>query len=105
MIAWASSRSRHSFPRKMHRPLLVEVNARCVRGRCGRNRIKCEPWTPNFWTSWPARFARGPLQYRRSEQVLICRMDRLSYPIRDGVPVMLEEEARQLAPDDPLLDR
>jgi uncharacterized protein YbaR (Trm112 family) len=48
---------------------------------------------------------KGPLQYRRSEQVLVCRLDRLSYPIRDGVPVMLEEEARQLAADDPLLDR
>jgi uncharacterized protein YbaR (Trm112 family) len=35
----------------------------------------------------------------------VCRMDRLAYPIRDDVPVMLEEEARQLAADDPLLDR
>ena len=43
---------------------------------------------------------KGPLQYRRSEQVLVCRLDRLSYPIRDGVPVMLEEEARQLAAED-----
>jgi uncharacterized protein YbaR (Trm112 family) len=32
-------------------------------------------------------------------------MDRLAYPIRDGVPVMLEEEARPLASDDPLLER
>jgi uncharacterized protein YbaR (Trm112 family) len=48
---------------------------------------------------------KGPVQYRRSEQVLVCRLDRLSYPIRDGVPVMLEEEARLLAADDPLLER
>ena len=48
---------------------------------------------------------KGPLQFHRSEQVLVCRLDRLGYPIRDGVPVMLEEEARQLAADDPLLER
>ena len=48
---------------------------------------------------------RGPLQYQRDAQVLVCRIDRLAYPIRDGVPAMLEEEARQLAADDPLLER
>ena len=48
---------------------------------------------------------KGPVQYRRSEQVLVCRLDRLSYPIRDGVPVMLEEEARLLPADDPQLER
>jgi uncharacterized protein YbaR (Trm112 family) len=48
---------------------------------------------------------KGTLKYQREAQLLICRMDRLAYPIRDDVPVMLEEEARQLAADDPLLDR
>jgi len=48
---------------------------------------------------------KGPLKYQRDLQILVCRMDRLAYPIRDEVPVMLEEEARQLAADDPLLDR
>jgi uncharacterized protein len=48
---------------------------------------------------------KGPLQYRREQDVLVCRLDRLSYPIRDDIPVMLEEEARQLAADDPLLER
>ncbi|HXS27060.1 MAG TPA: Trm112 family protein [Steroidobacteraceae bacterium] len=48
---------------------------------------------------------KGPLQYRRESQVLVCRLDRLAYPIRDEVPIMLEEEARQLAADDPLLER
>jgi uncharacterized protein YbaR (Trm112 family) len=48
---------------------------------------------------------KGPLKYQRDAQWLVCRMDRLAYPIRDDVPVMLEEEARQLAADDPLLDR
>jgi len=46
---------------------------------------------------------KGPLQFSKSQQVLVCRADRLSYPIRDGIPVMLEDEAKQLTPDDPLL--
>src|SRR5215470_10933205 len=48
---------------------------------------------------------KGTLKYQRDAEVLVCRLDRLAYPIRDDVPVMLEEEARQLAADDPLLDR
>ena len=43
---------------------------------------------------------KGPLVYRKSEQELICRPDRLAYPIRDGIPVMLEEEARELKADE-----
>jgi uncharacterized protein YbaR (Trm112 family) len=48
---------------------------------------------------------KGPLKFHPEAQVLVCRMDRLAYPIRDAVPVMLEEEARQLSADDALLDR
>lgn len=39
---------------------------------------------------------KGPLRYDRQHQELICRADRLAFPIRDGVPVMLEDEAREL---------
>jgi uncharacterized protein YbaR (Trm112 family) len=46
---------------------------------------------------------KGPLQHSRAQQVLVCRADRLGFPIRDGIPVMLEDEARRLEPDDPLL--
>jgi uncharacterized protein len=46
---------------------------------------------------------KGPLVYAKQEQQLICRADRLAFPIRDDIPVMLEEEATQLKPDDPLL--
>jgi uncharacterized protein YbaR (Trm112 family) len=40
---------------------------------------------------------KGPLVYRKDAQELVCRADRLAFPIRDGIPVMLEEEARTLA--------
>ncbi len=43
---------------------------------------------------------KGPLVYRKAEQTLICRPCRLAYPITDGIPVMLEEEARKLAPEE-----
>ena len=48
---------------------------------------------------------KGPLVHYRAEAVLVCRADRLAFPIRDGIPLMLEEEARLLTPDDPLLAR
>ena len=38
------------------------------------------------------------MQHRKAEGELLCKADRLAYPIRDGIPVMLEEEARKLDP-------
>ena len=46
---------------------------------------------------------KGPLQWLRDPQEYLCRADRLAYPVRDGIPVMLPEEARRLAADDPAL--
>lgn len=43
---------------------------------------------------------KGPLVWQRKAQELVCRGDRLAFPVRDGIPVMLEEEARRLAPDE-----
>lgn len=43
---------------------------------------------------------KGPLVYLRQEQELICRFDRLSFPIRDEIPVMLENEARPLSSEE-----
>ena len=39
---------------------------------------------------------KGPLQYDRAAQELISESARLAYPIRDGIPIMLVDEARKL---------
>ena len=39
---------------------------------------------------------KGPLVFDKPAQELICKADRLAYPIRDGIPVMLESDAREL---------
>ncbi len=42
---------------------------------------------------------KGKLQHNRDQQELICRPDAVAFPIRDGIPVMLEAEARVIEPD------
>jgi uncharacterized protein len=43
---------------------------------------------------------KGPLKYDRKNQELLSRSSRLAYPIRDGIPVMLPEEARELSSEE-----
>lgn len=43
---------------------------------------------------------KGPLVYKKDAQELICKGDRLAYPIKDDIPVMLSEEARELPADE-----
>lgn len=43
---------------------------------------------------------KGPLTYNNATNELISKSARLAYPIKDGIPVMLEEEARKLAEDE-----
>jgi uncharacterized protein YbaR (Trm112 family) len=43
---------------------------------------------------------KGPLVYRKEAGELVCKPCRLAYPIRDDIPVMLEEEARRLPPEE-----
>ena len=46
--------------------------------------------------------SKAPLEYDEKNQELICKASGLAYPIRDGIPVMLENEARQLTADEKL---
>jgi len=39
---------------------------------------------------------KGPLQHDHDQHELVCNADRLAYPVRDGIAVMLETEARPL---------
>lgn len=39
---------------------------------------------------------KGPLVYKKPEQELICKPCRVAYQVKDGIPVMLEDEARKL---------
>lgn len=41
---------------------------------------------------------KGRLKHDRAQYELICQADMLAFPVRDGVPVMLEDEARKLQP-------
>ncbi len=43
---------------------------------------------------------KGPLVYRKEAGELVCKGDRLAYPIKDDIPVMLEEEARKLSAEE-----
>lgn len=46
--------------------------------------------------------SKAPLEYDSEKQELVCRASGLAYPVRDGIPVMLEAEARQLSSDEKL---
>jgi hypothetical protein len=46
--------------------------------------------------------SKAPLEYDRDKDELICKASGLAYPVRDGIPVMLESEARQLTADEKL---
>ncbi len=43
---------------------------------------------------------KGPLLYKKPQGELICKPCRLAYAVKDGIPVMLEDEARKLPPEE-----
>jgi uncharacterized protein YbaR (Trm112 family) len=46
---------------------------------------------------------KGPLTWLRDSSEYLCRADRLAFPVRDGIPIMLPDEARRLSADDSAL--
>lgn len=43
---------------------------------------------------------KGPLRHDKGKSELVCKADRLAYPIRDDIPVMLEDEARRMTEEE-----
>ena len=43
---------------------------------------------------------KAPLVWDADKQELLCKVSRLAYPVRDGIPVMLEDQARPLSDDE-----
>ncbi|MBI2295635.1 MAG: Trm112 family protein [Betaproteobacteria bacterium] len=43
---------------------------------------------------------KGPLVYKKAQAELVCKPCRLAYPVKDDIPVMLEDEARKLPPEE-----
>ncbi|MDH5513315.1 MAG: Trm112 family protein [Gammaproteobacteria bacterium] len=43
---------------------------------------------------------KGPLVYDKKKSELVCKADHLAFPVRDDIPVMLEDEARKLAAEE-----
>ena len=43
---------------------------------------------------------KGQLTYQKEKEELICKADKLAFPIRDGIPVMLEDEARGISEEE-----
>lgn len=43
---------------------------------------------------------KSPLVYRKAEQELVCKADRLAFQIKDGIPVMLADEAREMTTEE-----
>ena len=43
---------------------------------------------------------KGPLDYRKTAPELVCKPCRLAFPVKDDIPVMLEDEARQLGAEE-----
>lgn len=59
---------------------------------------------PNLLDILVCPVSKAPLEWDKERNELVCRPSGLAYPIRDGIPVMLESEARTLTTDERLQD-
>ena len=65
-------------------------------GETGKAKTRSTDVDPKLLEILVCPVTRGPLEYDKDARELISRQAKLAYPIRDGVPIMLEEEARSL---------
>lgn len=63
-------------------------------------RAKSQPVDPKLLEMLVCPVTRKPLRYDAAHQELISDAAGLAYPIRDGIPIMLEDEARRIEDDD-----
>ncbi len=61
-----------------------------------------QPVDPKLLEILVCPLTKGPLTYDRERQELVSEKARLAYPIRDGIPIMLVDEARRLDDSEPL---
>ena len=80
--------------------LLVPARPRAHRRRAGQSDRREAARIPKLLEILVCPVTKGPLVYDKQKQELISKSARLAYPIRDGIPVMLEDEARRLEPSE-----
>ena len=67
-----------------------------VPARADQQPLPAPPLHPKLLEILVCPVTRGPLEYDAARQELVSRSAKLAYPIRDGIPIMLPEEARRL---------
>src|SRR5216684_5937871 len=102
---WRSPRSSSPRPatkaRRRYSEFLRSIPGRASSGERWRNRMNDTPRDrhavdPKLLEILVCPLTKGPLEYDAEKQELISRSAKLAYPIRDGIPIMLPEEARAL---------
>ena len=73
-----------------------QLNGATHHGRTGRSASRQAPIDPRLLEILVCPLTKGPLEYDREANELISRKAGLAYPVRDGIPIMLPEEARKL---------
>ena len=58
------------------------------------------PMDPKLLELLVCPVTKGPLDFDRTRQELVSRSARLAYPVRDGIPVLIEEQARTLSDEE-----
>ena len=73
---------------------------RMAEARARKNHTPMSAIDPKLLEILVCPLCKGPLVYRKDADELICKADRLAFPVKDGIPVMLEEDARKLPPQE-----
>ena len=74
--------------------------AAAIIGRLKNPPEKPPPMDPKLLELLVCPVTKGPLTYDRQAQELVSRSARLAYPVRDGIPILLENEARPLTDEE-----